>query len=124
MAETREIIAVSQTAARQVAEGLQQARNQIGSICGRTVTNEDGEQYVQDGTLQRLEKLAEAHYRQAMAAAGTEVPEGTTVSLPQFAAIKTLAARLAERIELAETDYTSRTVQVPVMVTTPEEEPA
>ena len=56
-----------------------------------------------------------------MVEAGTEVPDGTMVSLPRFTAIKTIAARLMELIELAEDDYSSRSVQVPVMVSAPEE---
>lgn len=120
MAEVRTIISTSQAEARQIAEQLRQARNQIAGACGRTIDNGDEGIQVQQGTIQRIEALADAQYRAAMAEAGEEVPEGTVITLPRFTAIKAVAARLMELIELAEADYTDRQVQVPVMVSTPE----
>jgi len=122
MAEVRTIISVSQQSARQVADGLRQARQQVASVAGRTVETEEGLE-IREGTLQRIERLAMAQYEAAMAEAGTPVVEGTTVTLPRFSAIKTVAARLMELIEIAEEDYTARSVNVPVMVSEPEEPP-
>jgi len=115
------MIAASQASARQIAEQLRQARNQIAGVAGRTVDNGDEGIQVTEGQLERIERLAMVQYTAAMAEAGTEVPEGTTVTLPRFSAIRALADRLMALIDLAEADYTGRDVMVPVMVSTPEE---
>ena len=119
---TKVFIDVSQGSATHVASQIRQAKQLLAGIIGKVVEAEEGSQF-QSGIIQRANDSALIQYKTAMAAAGTPVAEGVTVTLPRFTLVADRGAALYALLELAEADYTARPVKVPVIVEDGEVEP-